>query len=121
MTLGHTQHHRLDYLELGAPDLPRTKAFYATVFGWRFTDYGPGYAAILDANGAREVGGLDVGTTPSEGGPLVLVYSDDLDATEAAIIAAGGRIVTPTFAFPGGRRFVFADPAGNRLGAWSRD
>ena len=43
----------------------------------------------------------------------------DLKATEAAIIAAGGSIVVPTFEFPGGRRFHFSDGAGNVLGVWS--
>jgi predicted enzyme related to lactoylglutathione lyase len=32
--------------------------------------------------------------------------------------AAGGEIVVPIFAFPGGRRFHFRDPAGNGLGVF---
>ena len=32
---------------------------------------------------------------------------------------AGGRIVRPTYSFPGGRRFHFTDPAGNELAVWS--
>jgi hypothetical protein len=35
----------------------------------------------------------------------------------AAVEAAGGRIVRPIFAFPGGRRFHFLDPSGNELAA----
>jgi predicted enzyme related to lactoylglutathione lyase len=42
-----------------------------------------------------------------------------LKATEAAIIEAGGRVVVPTFEFPGGRRFHFSDGAGNVLAVWS--
>jgi hypothetical protein len=34
-------------------------------------------------------------------------------------VAAGGSIVVPTFEFPGGRRFHFADGAGNLMGVWS--
>lgn len=119
-TLGSTTHHRLDYIELGAPDLPAAKAFYADVFGWSFLDYGPAYAAIAGPDGSGELGGLDAGTTPSQGGPLVLLYSDDLVATEAAIVAAGGSITTPAYDFPGGRRLGFADPVGNHLGVWTR-
>jgi len=33
--------------------------------------------------------------------------------------ANGGVIVKETFAFPGGRRFHFADPDGNTLAVWS--
>jgi len=49
----------------------------------------------------------------------VILYSNDLPATEQAVIAAGGTITVPTFEFPGGRRFHFSDGAGNVLGVWS--
>ncbi|MGB7547304.1 MAG: hypothetical protein WBM14_06120, partial [Terracidiphilus sp.] len=55
----------------------------------------------------------------SKTAPLVVLYSADLAATEAAILAAGGSIVVPTFEFPGGRRFHFADGVGNVLAVWS--
>jgi hypothetical protein len=48
-----------------------------------------------------------------------VVYSANLKATEAAILAAGGSIVVPAFEFPGGRRFHFSDGVGNMLGVWS--
>ena len=50
--------------------------------------------------------------------PLPVLYSSDLEATLASVDAAGGRIVKPIFSFPGGRRFHFADPAGNELAVW---
>jgi len=59
------------------------------------------------------------GTTVPGGGPLVILYSNDLDATLAAVRSAGGTIVKEPFAFPGGRRFHFADPSGNELAVWS--
>jgi uncharacterized protein len=60
-------------------------------------------------------------TTPEvrAGGPLVILYSDDLEASAEAVTAAGGTVVEPISAFPGGRRFHFADPAGNELAVWS--
>jgi uncharacterized protein len=42
----------------------------------------------------------------------------DLEAVLATVEAAGGRIVKPIRAFPGGRRFHFADPSGNELAVW---
>ena len=39
---------RIDYVEFYASDLARTKAFYTTVFGWKFTDYGPAYVGFED-------------------------------------------------------------------------
>jgi hypothetical protein len=33
--------------------------------------------------------------------------------------AAGGEILQPIYAFPGGRRFHFAEPSGNEFAVWS--
>lgn len=112
-------HHRLDYVELAAPDLEAAKAFYADVFGWTFNDYGPDYAGIRSPDGDGEVGGLTPHAAAGSGTPLVIIYSDDLDATLAAVRAAAGRVTTEPYDFPGGRRFHFADPGGNELAVWS--
>ena len=110
-------HHAIDYIEITVPDLAAAKAFYADAFGWSFNDYGPTYAGIQ--GGAREQGGLSQGETQAGGGPLVILYSKDLETTLKAVEAAGGTITTPPFEFPGGRRFHFSDPGGNELAVWS--
>ncbi|WP_426185076.1 VOC family protein [Microbacterium sp. TWP3-1-2b2] len=114
-------HHSLNYVELTVTDLTAAKAFYAGAFGWRFVDYGPDYAGIASpTDDGEEVGGLLLAPQPrANGGPLVLLYSDDLDATADAIVSAGGTILQPAYAFPGGRRLHFADPSGNELGVWA--
>jgi predicted enzyme related to lactoylglutathione lyase len=106
---------RIDYIEFHSNDLAKTKAFYTEVFGWKFTDYGPDYTSFDDG---RLTGGFWKEGSAS-GGPLVILYAVDLAATEARIRAAGGAIVKPAFAFPGGRRFHFTDPSGNMLAVWS--
>lgn len=115
------QHHSIDYVELVVTDLDAARRFYGDAFGWTFVDYGPEYAGIASPSGdGSEVGGLLLaaeGRTP--GGPLVLLYSGDLDATQNAIIAAGGAVVEGPYEFPGGRRLHFADPSGNELGVWT--
>jgi uncharacterized protein len=110
----HT-HHAIDYVELTVTDTAAAKAFYGQAFGWSFTDYGPEYAGIQGAE--EEAGGLrqDAQQQPT----LVLLYSDDLDATVEAVREAGGTVTQEPFAFPGGRRFHFTDPAGNELGVWA--
>ncbi len=115
------RHHSIDYVELTVPDLAGAKRFYAEAFGWGFTDYGPAYAGIRGATeGAAEVGGLRLDEQPPRpGGPLVLLFSDDLDRTLGAVEAAGGRVTEGLYPFPGGRRFHFADPSGNQLGVWA--
>ena len=107
---------KLDYLEMQAGDgtLAQVKSFYAAAFGWRFTDYGPSYAAFAEGLD----GGFDGGATRATK-PLPVLHAHDLEKTLAAVTAAGGTIVKPIFSFPGGRRFHFTDPAGNELAVWS--
>lgn len=121
MTQPAHRHHAIDYLELTVTDLDRARRFYAEAFGWRFNDYGPGYAGIQNPQGpdAPEVGGLALGEETRAGGPFVLLYSADLDRSVEAVEGAGGRVVQGPYAFPGGRRFHFTDPSGNELGVWA--
>jgi predicted enzyme related to lactoylglutathione lyase len=114
------RHHTFDYVELAAPDIPVAKQFYADAFGWSFTDYGPEYSGIHRASGDGEMGGLNPARPAGPGLPLVILYSDDFDATYAAVQAAGGTIDEEPFEFPGGRRFHFSDPAGNALAVWTQ-
>ena len=106
---------RIDYVEFYASDLARTKAFYTTVFGWKFTDYGPAYVGFEDGR----IGGGFWKEGKVGAGPLIILYAADLAATEAKVRDAGGKIVKPAYAFPGGRRFHFTDPNGNELAVWS--
>ncbi|WP_242115815.1 VOC family protein [Sphingomonas lacusdianchii] len=103
---------RLNYLELPVASTGPAADFYAKVMGWTFTDYGPDYAATT--TGDTDVG-LDADTTLKTMLPVIQV--DDLEAALAAVEAAGGIIVEPIFAFPGGRRFHFRDPDGHVLAA----
>lgn len=113
------QHHRFDYIEIATADIGRAKQFYADTFGWAFNDYGPDYAGIQGTSPDQEVGGLTRMSTPSRGGPLVVLYSDDLDATAVAVTAGGGVVTAEPYEFPGARRFQFLDPSGNELGVWA--
>lgn len=114
-------HHTIDYIEIKVDDLAASRAFYERAFAWSFNDYGPTYAGIRAASGEGEVGGLDASGSarPGPGGPLVLLFSDDLDATVSAVEAAGGAVTAGPYEFPGGRRFEFRDPSGNVLGVWA--
>ena len=108
---------KLDYLEMPGGDLKAQKAFYAAAFGWRFVDYGPDYAAFDEGL----EGGFYAGPRGDAGGgpvPLPVLFSTDLEASLARIQGAGAEITRPIFAFPGGRRFHFRDPAGNELAVW---
>jgi predicted enzyme related to lactoylglutathione lyase len=113
------QHEKLDYVEFPARDLKATQAFFNSVFGWEFENFGPDYCAFSGQ-------GLDGGFYRSElysstqnGSALLVFYSEDLEVTLAAVEQAGGRIVKPVFDFPGGRRFHFSEPSDNEFAVWS--
>lgn len=114
-------HHSINYVELVVTDIDAAKRFYTDAFVWSFVEYGPAYAGIASLTGdGSEVGGLLLADAARPvGGPLVLLYSDDLDATQGAIEAAGGSVVEGPYEFPGGRRLHFTDPSGNELGVWA--
>jgi uncharacterized protein len=106
--------NQINYIELRASDIEKTKSFYHSIFGWKFADYGPDYTSFHDG---RMGGGFAKSPAPGTS-VLLVIYSSDLDAVQATIKAAGGRIVKETFSFPGGRRFHFVDPNGNELAVW---
>jgi hypothetical protein len=108
---------KINYLELPAIDFAAMKAFYGAAFGWSFEDWGPEYTAFSDAG--LEGGFRKTDAAPPRGGALVILYADDLDAAEKAVIEAGGKIIEQ-HEFPGGRRFQFTDPTGNELAVWTR-
>lgn len=106
---------KINYIEFGATDLRAIRDFYEKAFGWSFKDYGSEYLAFNDGN-------LDGGfTTQSKpgNGPLVILYSANLDQTKERVLHAGAKLVQDIYDFPGGRRFHFADPSGNELAIWS--
>jgi predicted enzyme related to lactoylglutathione lyase len=109
---------RPSYFELPSKDIGAAKAFYESVFGWEMTDFGPTYASTM-------TGDVDFGlqADPAEmtRAPLPVISVDDLDAALTAVTAAGGEIVKPIFAFPGGRRFQATDPNGNEIAVMQPD
>ena len=74
------------------------------------------FAAVF---GMYAIGRSWLGPVAPGAGPLVVIYVDDLAATEKQIRDAGGKITKNAFSFPGGSRFHFADPDGNELAAWT--
>jgi uncharacterized protein len=106
---------RISYVEVPAKQVGAVRDFYAGAFGWQFTDFGPDYAATTG-------GDVDLGINGSDDQPiealLPIVEVDDLEAAQTRVEAAGGTVEVPIFAYPGGRRFHFRDPAGNLLGVF---
>lgn len=110
-----TDNH-INYIEFKGHDLEEIKAFYTTVFGWAFTDYGPTYVSFAESGIA---GGFEYTEEPIVNSVLIVLYHQNLETLMAKIIETGGEIVLDIFSFPGGKRFHFTDPSGNELAVWS--
>jgi predicted enzyme related to lactoylglutathione lyase len=112
-----TNNH-IDLVEFPAnspEELKATTDFFSTVFGWNFKDWGGLYSDTPDSGLTSGVIATDDRPTM----PLAVIYVNDLEATKEHVIQAGGKIIHDIAPFPGGRRFMFSDPAGHELAAWS--
>ncbi len=112
-------HEKINYVELPAKDLAATKAFFQSVFGWSFVDYGPEYTSFSDQGLDGGFFKSDLASSPQKGAALLVFYSNQLEATLEKVEKAGGSIVRPIYSFPGGRQFHFTEPSGNEFAVWS--
>ena len=113
------EHEKINYIEFPAKDIETTKAFFKTVFGWSFVDYGPEYTAFSNAGIEGGFFKANLASSTEKGGALVVFYSKNLEETQTKITEAGGSILKAIFPFPGGRRFHFGDPNDNEYAVWS--
>jgi predicted enzyme related to lactoylglutathione lyase len=99
---------------LKASDPVALANFYSAVFELDLP-FDMGWIAFLNSGSTQKI----ELHTASEGGsgtelPVISIGVEDLDATEAAVRAAGAEVVYgPTKEEWGIRRFFFRDPAGN--------
>ena len=111
-------HEKINYIELPAKDLAATKAFFESVFGWSFVDYGPEYTAFENQGLDGGFFQSDLASSTEKGAALIVFYSNQLEATLAKVEKAGGSILRPIYSFPGCRRFHFTEPSGNEFAVW---
>ncbi len=119
----------LSHFAINADDVPASRGFYETVFGWTFTPWGPpGFYRIQtgpdDEPGIQ--GAMQQRRELVAGAPTVGVEAtfavDDVDATARAVRQAGGTILMERFTISGvGHLIFFKDPAGNPIGAMQYD
>ncbi len=119
MVKNMNEHEKINYIEFPAKDIQAVKAFFIAAFGWQFEDYGPDYIAFSNEGVDGGFFKSDQVSTTANGSALIVFYSKNLASTQSKIENAGGAIVQPVFAFPGGRRFHFCDPNGNEYAVWS--
>ena len=105
---------KIDYIEFPSSNRALTSAFFQAAFGWGIVSYGPGYDGL---EGAGIDGGVDQGDN-RVAATMAVIRTDDLDAAEQRVTAAGGTITRAQFDFPGGRRFHFREPGGNEMAVY---
>lgn len=98
------------YFEIAGPDGAALSKFYGDIFAWKIG--GP-----LSTIDPASTGGLSGGIRQDPAEKLIYLGVDDINATLAKIVAAGGKTVVPRMVVPGVVTFaIFTDPAGNRMG-----
>lgn len=118
----------LSLVVLAVADLPRAVAFYRRAFGWGQRVDAPVYAELALPGGMRlglyqrEAFARNTGQAPSPVPPGALsatelyLHPPDLPATQAALEAAGARLLAPLAPRDWGEEVAyFADPDGNVL------
>lgn len=112
------QHGKICYLILASTNPEASAEFYREVFGWKIRSHDNGDIAFDDTTGA--VSGMwDTTIEPRTGGYEVDIWVDDVGATAARIVAAGGELVGEMQRFSANEQHQrFTDPDGNQLGLY---
>ena len=111
------------WVDISVPDLARSQAFYRAVLGWEFTEgaeeFGGYTTALVNGRGAAGMSPPMPGAEPVPAFWTVYLATTDSAATEAAITAAGGRVMFPTMTIGDlGAMGVYTDPTGAVFGTW---
>ncbi|NNE96525.1 MAG: VOC family protein [Acidimicrobiales bacterium] len=110
---------RLTHFAINTDDVEATQAFYGSVFGWQFREYGPaGFVQIMDESGTAPVGSIQQRRQLLDDAPTLgfecTFGVDDVAAVRERILAAGGRILMEKSTIPNvGHLIAFEDPGGN--------
>jgi uncharacterized protein len=108
----------MSWTELSTNDTDKAGAFYAELFGYALTPYGPEGSYTVFTRGETQIAGMM--KVPMEGMPPnwgVYFRSDDVDTVSRKVKAAGGQVFMEPEEMPEvGRMSVLADPQGAAFG-----
>jgi predicted enzyme related to lactoylglutathione lyase len=114
------------HFAINADDVEKSRAFYARVFGWKFAAWGPPGFYQIEAKGSPVFGALQ-GRRELVNGQRTIGFEctfavASIDATEKAVLAAGGKIALARSVIVGvGTLMFFSDLDGNVFGAMQYD
>ena len=105
----------LAHFAINADDVVRARRFYESVFGWRFSAWGPPEFFQIETGDDSDPG---VRVNAFE----ATISVDDVDATALAVTANGGRVIMArTTIATVGHLIYFEDTEGNIAGAMQYD
>ena len=108
--------HPVIHAEIRSADPDATRAFFADLFGWTYSDGAyPGYTFV--DTGVE--GAIPTAISPLQGDSdavLFFIGVQDVEATLTRAEELGGRIVQPAQQVPGVTFGVFADAQGHLVG-----
>lgn len=109
------------WVDLGADDPAKARAFYSALFGWDIEVTGPETGEYgLASVGGKQVAGVGGKQSPDQ--PTVwttYIASTDADATVDKAKSAGGQVfMEPMDVMDVGRMAIVADPGGAVFGIW---
>jgi predicted enzyme related to lactoylglutathione lyase len=108
--------HPVIHAEIRSQDPDATRAFFAELFGWQYSDGAfPGYTFVDPG----VEGALPTAIGPLQGGAdavLFFVGVEDVEATLARAEELGGKTIQPAQQVPGVTFGVFADAQGHIVG-----
>ncbi|HKO51119.1 MAG TPA: VOC family protein [Polyangiaceae bacterium] len=108
------------HVELSTDDLKKAKKFYSAVFAWKLNDLPAMPYTMIDVSGGVG-GGLQKKQTPEQPTAwLPYVQVDDVKATMAKVLKAGGQAMLEYQDIGDmGSIGIFVDPQGATLGVWA--
>ncbi|HYQ45401.1 MAG TPA: VOC family protein [Polyangiaceae bacterium] len=108
------------HVELSTDDVKKAKKFYASVFAWKLSDM-PGMAyTMIDVSGGVGGGLQKKQTSEQPTAWLPYVQVDDVKATMAKALKAGGKAALEYQEIGEmGSIGIFVDPQGAMLGLWA--
>ncbi|MFH8694813.1 VOC family protein [Streptomyces chartreusis] len=110
------------WLDLGAPDVRASAAFYGAVLGWEYASMGEGeeFQGGMFKKDGKTVAGLGKLTEEGARSAWMIYYTvPDADAATQAVQSAGGTVrVAPMDLEDWGRMAQFTDPQGGQFAVW---
>jgi predicted enzyme related to lactoylglutathione lyase len=111
------------HVELGTTDTTTAKAFYSTLFNWKFSDMDMGGGMIYSTFKPTDNSpGGGMMKNPNPGAPsawLPYVLVDDVNAANKKAVSLGAKVIVNTQEVPNMGWFsIITDPTGAPLGLW---